>query len=334
MERIRLPDPTFSFQAAGAAPLNVPWKIDCFPLADRKVVCADQLGRTFFFDATTRRVGTMPDLHRPKCSPFAVFVPDADADDDLERDGGSSLYVMERAPKLELGTGAPESEQFEAFLYRWPITSTFTKSWDCQLLPPPPFVREARDSGHRCPEITSYAVVGGGSKVCISADDGAGTYCLDTARHTWRQVGRWTLPFHGKVEYVPELKLWFGLSGADGAQLVAAADLSDMDSEPQLVGAWRELDPPEEWKECKESQLVNLGSGKFCVARLFRTLNGVFGDELVDQNFTVFTGVEVVPQVHDASANGNGNGKVGLRMIPHKSKWYTSDNGSNIESVF
>jgi hypothetical protein len=40
--------------------------------------------------------------------------------------------------------------------------------------------------------------------------DGIGTYCLDTASRTWRKVGDWTLPFRGRVEYAPELKLWFG----------------------------------------------------------------------------------------------------------------------------
>jgi hypothetical protein len=66
----------------------------------------------------------------------------------------------------------------------------------------------------------------------------AGTYCLDTASHTWSKVGDWTLPFVGKVEYVPELKLWFGISTSEsGNGQLAAADLSAMDSEPQRLGA-------------------------------------------------------------------------------------------------
>ena len=62
------------------------------------------------------------------------------------------------------------------------------------------------------PSIASHALVhahgGSGSPdMWISADGGAGTYCLDTAKHTWTKVGNWTLPFDGKAEYVPELKL-------------------------------------------------------------------------------------------------------------------------------
>ncbi|RLM75682.1 hypothetical protein C2845_PM15G04830, partial [Panicum miliaceum] len=91
----------------------------------------------------------------------------------------------------------------------------------------------------------------------------------------------------------------------------------------------------EEWKQCKDSQLVNLGSGKFCIARFFhtRTPNGDSGDELIEQNITVLTGVEVVR----CDGNGNGNdsiGKVELQMIPHKSKCYISNGDDTIQTVF
>jgi hypothetical protein len=72
------------------------------------------------------------------------------------------------------------------------------------------------------------------------------------------------LPFHGKVEYVPELKLWFGFSAE--SRRLAAADLSRMDplsqdqEPPQLLGTWQELDTPKEWRECRDPQVVNLGS--------------------------------------------------------------------------
>ena len=83
----------------------------------------------------------------------------------------------------------------------------------------------------------------GGSHVVFVSADGAGTYCLDTVTHTWSHVGDWMLPFKGKVEYVPELKLWFGIC-TEGLQL-GAADLSTMDdSQPQLVGTWKELEAP------------------------------------------------------------------------------------------
>jgi hypothetical protein len=55
----------------------------------------------------------------------------------------------------------------------------------------------------------------------------------------WTHVGEWALPFHGKVEYVPELKLWFGMSAKDGQLAVAdlSTILSTTDSQPQLVVA-------------------------------------------------------------------------------------------------
>uniref|UniRef100_A0A0A8YMD6 DUF1618 domain-containing protein n=1 Tax=Arundo donax TaxID=35708 RepID=A0A0A8YMD6_ARUDO len=223
---IRLPSPSFSFRASA---MSFERCIDCFPLAPCKVLCADQSGRTFLFDADTREVASMPDLHEPKFLPFSIFVPSADGDD--HDDGTGSVYVMERFPEQELGGSRKPSYQFEAFVYRKSTLTSFTKSWHCQLLPPPPFVCDPKYwHSSRRPKISSYAVVkgvNGVSHVCISTD-GAGTYCLDTMTHTWTQVGEWTLPFQGKVEYVPELKLLFGISAKD--QHLAAADLSTMDS--------------------------------------------------------------------------------------------------------
>ncbi|CAN6184651.1 unnamed protein product [Urochloa humidicola] len=324
MERIRLPCPIFTLQAA--APNDPRSKIDCFPLADRKMLWADHLGRPFVFDAETRQMDILPCLHRPKSTPFSLFVPNADADaDDLHhRHGsGSSLFVMERIPSWS----AEGDGQFEAFVFYKPTVSSYTKSRQWILLPPPPpYVRQLKHhcNSHRQPEISSYAVVsgvaGGASQVWISVD-GVGTYCLDTESHTWNQVGEWTLPFRGKAEYVPELDLWFGLS-ADAGDL-AAADLSAVDSSrPRLVGAWKELCVTEGWKECKDSQLVNLGSGKFCIARFFRattTTDGSSREGSSGENFAVMTGLEVVPPLRGADSNG-GNGRVEFRMIRHKSK--------------
>ncbi|XP_006656090.1 uncharacterized protein LOC102722221 [Oryza brachyantha] len=334
MDSVGLPLSSFDLRASAAGDQC---KIDCFPLAGSEVVCADQSGRAFRFDADRRRAGTMPGLHKPKSMPLALFVPNPRADDDLDHVGyGSSLFVMERFPRPEAGFSGAEAEhgsdQFEAFVYRNTRMSTYVKAWHCQQLPPPPFVREPKH-WHSCsssrsrPEISSYAVLGGGSHICLSVN-GVGTYCLDTARHTWSEAGEWTLPFHGRAEYVPELKLWFGLS-ADTHHL-AAADLSSMDCRPQLVvGPWKEHRMPEEWKESQDPQLVSLGSGRFCVARFFRTgaNNGDFGDEPI----AVFTGVEVVPPV--CHVCGATNGRVQLRMIPHMSKCLTS-NGSTIDEVF
>ncbi|TKW42225.1 hypothetical protein SEVIR_1G369800v4 [Setaria viridis] len=238
-----------------------------------------------------------------------------------------------------------DGDQFEAYVYGQRKPTSF-KSWACQPLPPPPFVRDpACRKLH--PQITSYAVAGGGAQILVSAE-GAGTYCMDTGTRKLSAVGRWMLPLYGRVEYVPELGLWFGLSAK---HQLSDADLSDLDSRPRRVGTWKEeFDPPEDWKLLQEPQLVNLGSGRFCVARFFHTTTtaGYYGDEFIDRAFGVLTGVEVVPRVYernrtgsgDASNNcdgGNGNGNGGrakLRMVKHRSRCHVSANGTVIESVF
>jgi hypothetical protein len=63
-----------------------------------------------------------------------------------------------------------------------------------------------------------------------------------------------------------------------------------------LVGDWNEFDTPEGWVDIKDSQLVNLGSCRFCIV------------------------VEVTPVVHDGSCSGNG--KVKLHMKRHKLRYH------------
>jgi hypothetical protein len=321
MERIQLPNPIFNFVAA-RSDLDGPWKIDCFPFADRRVICADQWGRSFLFEADRCRVVTMPRLHQPKVMPISLFIPSPDVND-LDGSTGGNLFIMERVTKPGF------CNQFEAFIYCHPERNRYFKSWDCQLLPPPPYISDATYLG-MCPKITSYTVLGDDIHICISVE-GIGTYRLDTRSRTWSEVGKWNLPVYGKVEYLPELKLWFGFSGE--AQDFAAVDLSSMDSQPQLVGTCKEFYPPEEWKQCKDSQLVNLGSGKFCIARFFHTRTPDSGNELIEQNITVLTCVEVVRRVHDGNGNDS-TGTVELQMIPYKSRCYISTGDDTIQTVF
>ncbi|GJN33012.1 hypothetical protein PR202_gb21568 [Eleusine coracana subsp. coracana] len=109
---------------------------------------------------------------------------------------------------------------------------------------------------------------------------GPGPYCLDTAAkpHAWSTAAEWSttttttpLPFQGKFEYAPELRLWFGLSAQADARRLTAADLSDTGSSPpRVVGAWDEMERrPHGWAEVQEPQLVSMGAGRFCVARFF-----------------------------------------------------------------
>jgi hypothetical protein len=370
MQRIRLARPIVTFRASAH---DGRWAIQCFPLGENKVLCADQSGRTFLFDANTRHVVTMPSLHKPKDTPFSIFIPSASDDsnsdgfeDDVDDDVGT-LFVMEGYPTMEPTSDdhSPNdqpSDEFVAYVYGKRKLTHF-KSWKCQSLPPPPYVRDPTWMKFR-PQITTYAVVGGGAQILISAES-AGTYCMDTATHKWSHVGRWMLPLHGKIEYVPELDLWFGFSAKDQ---LSAVDLSNLDSRPRLVGTWKEFEPPEDWQESQEPQFVSLGSGKFCIARFFHTTvtvsNGYYtDDEVTNRSFGVLTGVEVLPRVYvrngDGSANGsNGNGNASsngnstsicnggsgrgngnggkrkLRMVKHKSRCHVSANGTVIESVF
>ncbi|GJN03484.1 hypothetical protein PR202_ga20937 [Eleusine coracana subsp. coracana] len=168
---------------------------------------------------------------------------------------------MERCPipLSERCRGQPNGE-FEAVVY-CRANGIYPNSWQCQLLPSPPYVHDPTYS-KKPPDykISSYTVVNNGAVICISIN-GMGTYCLDmAASYTWSKVGNWTLPFRGKVECVPELKLWFGLS-ADGQQL-AAADHSNLDSQPQIMDACEELiNRPEEWRERPDAQIVNIFLG-------------------------------------------------------------------------
>ncbi|KAJ1261029.1 hypothetical protein BS78_10G276900 [Paspalum vaginatum] len=322
MKSIRLPNPSYSFQASskyGVSCIFDRLRVGCFPVAGRKVICTDQCGHNVLFDADTHSVVAMPDLPKPKKLPVSLFSP---VDDDAADDG--SLFIMERVLH-PVGTGQP-SHDLEVLDFRQGRVT-------CQLLTPPPYVHEPSYRGtHRTCKIISYAMVGDGSLLCISVN-GKGTYVMDTATRAWSKAGDWMLPFRGKVEYIPDLKLWFGFS-ADDARRLAAADLStmDMDSQLQLVGCWnKELhDPPEgeEWMEHQDAKLVYLGSGKFCLARFFLKWVIKFGFiKLFHGYFDAFTGVEVVPR----GLNGR---QVELEMIPYKTTYHTPVNQVIIEKFF
>ncbi|XP_066361508.1 uncharacterized protein [Miscanthus floridulus] len=345
IREIQLPQPTMNFRCSI---VDCYWYMKCLPLAGRKLLCVDPSYRAVLFDVNTRRVETIPYFHVPKHSPLPCFVPLPSSADAAAAAGNGSFYIIEGRPYQEELQGDDEqlSNQFEAFVYKCD-----SKSWQRQFLPPPPFVHDPKHyENSKHPDITSYAVVErGGSHVVYVSADSTGAYCLDTVTHTWSHVGDWMLPFTGKVEYVPELKLWFGICTQDWQ--LCAADLSTMDSQsqPQLVGTWKELEAPGDWREMKPPQLVNLGSGRFCITRFFfralpNPMSYVNPMAYCDSEyFTVLTGIDVVPCVHDAHgtasdtfSGGNGSkGKVQLQMIKHNSRRHISYGSvGNIEVVF
>lgn len=112
-----------------------------------------------------------------------------------------------------------------------------------------------------------------------------------------------------------------------------------MDSKPSLVRAW-DLDlndtskddsesdetPNKEWQELQKSQLVHLGSGRFCIASSFHTMGIIrtsLGNELTFKRSAVFTGVEVMPP-----SQGLGE----IQMAQHVSK--RMSDASSIDVVF
>jgi hypothetical protein len=216
-------------------------------------------------------------------------------------------------------------------------------------LPPPPFITRSTST---CSAVKSFAVVDGGRTICVSmAAKKKGTYCFDTRSREWWHAGDWKLPFHGRAEYVPELHSWFG-NGSWFDGLCSSSDLSVVSSAmdargaagaaaPKLQHVWQDVDTPyeEEYIELKGRlrgivlhrimqwvltgrELINLGGGRFCIAKFFRIRQGVvrhgFGEddtEIEPEVFVELSGVEVV-----RGSGGEDGGE--LRMVKHKSKRY------------
>uniref|UniRef100_A0A0E0N9T7 Uncharacterized protein n=1 Tax=Oryza rufipogon TaxID=4529 RepID=A0A0E0N9T7_ORYRU len=132
----------------------------------------------------------------------------------------------------------------------------------------------------------------------------------------WSKAGDWELPFRGRAEHVPEHGLWFGISDMDGT-ILGAWNLSSAFQQPQPPVASLQVkgfsveshsdDRRRRELEVYASQVVHLGGGKLCVAKMF----SVDRRERGEINFAMLTGVEVV--------RGRG-GK--LRVVKHKSRRY------------
>jgi len=86
------------------------------------------------------------------------------------------------------------------------------------------------------PRIDSYAVVAGGAGIAVSNNASAQTFRFDTAGRTWSEAGDWVLPFTRLADYVPEHKLWFGISPAEDGHRFCAANLA---ASPVVHGLWK-----------------------------------------------------------------------------------------------
>ncbi|CAM0946834.1 unnamed protein product [Alopecurus aequalis] len=134
------------------------------------------------------------------------------------------------------------------------------------------------------------------------------------------EIGDWALPFSGHAHYLAEHGLWIGFSEKD--EQLCAADLRQQPPAPPLrkfplLHLWEEAPLSETWTPTATS-LFPLGSGKLCIARCFRTINGEkllpseYGHEKAE-NFAVLAGVEVVEHA------GTGS----LQVIKHNSVCYS-----------
>uniref|UniRef100_A0ACD5X2J8 Uncharacterized protein n=1 Tax=Avena sativa TaxID=4498 RepID=A0ACD5X2J8_AVESA len=331
-------------------------RLHSFPLSGTKIFFADSGKRTTLYDTEALCAITTPCLHERKNFPVALSVPNPETEG--EQDSGS-LYIMDTT------LNPRNTTPFEALICRGRAAEHFTvqKTWHCDALPRPPFFDHRVDKHS---SVLSYAVVG--NFICVSLTSG-GTYCFDMVSRTWNLAGDWQMPFDGKAEYIPELKLWFGAS-ADNHQLPCAADLSPILGGhapkkqqhhiwgyPHLRGDWfPDLYNP--------ANLISLGSGRFCIINYFRDMERIppWTNELSVTDGSpviVFSGLEVLAcngkgsssgsdkeencsgkgnvkesssdsNKENCSHNGNGNG---LRMIKHKSLLCKDTDKHSVESV-
>uniref|UniRef100_A0ACD5YDU2 Uncharacterized protein n=1 Tax=Avena sativa TaxID=4498 RepID=A0ACD5YDU2_AVESA len=224
------------------------------------------------------------------------------------------------SPRREAGY-PPQWHDFQALVYGRPpgFLQLRPEDWHWRPLQQPPFdfPDHQKDPSEYKPAelanphaISSYTVVGD-SRIWIStvAD---GTYSYDTASGVWSKATPAVLPFRGRAQYVPEHGLWFGFSSEDELQL-CAIDLSVARPVPRKV--WEDPPPPESCS-LAASYLLPMGSGKFCVARVFERAELPPPGYTKAQRFAVLSGVEVFRAA----------GIESLQIIEHKSRCYRLGN--------
>ncbi|KAI4979742.1 hypothetical protein ZWY2020_016495 [Hordeum vulgare] len=136
---------------------------------------------------------------------------------------------------------------------------------------------------------------------------GAGTCSFNTKSGAWSKAGQWALTFRDCAVYDPEHILWFGFSASDGQ--LCATDMTLTTTTPDLEQVWEDdLPPLEAWIPTGE-HILPLGSGKFCVGRLFQRLKR---RNLKIESIALLVGVELVKDA----------GRGSLDMIKHKCKRY------------
>ncbi|KAM0833930.1 hypothetical protein ACQ4PT_063948 [Festuca glaucescens] len=337
--RIRPPQPIFSVRPTDGYNYN---RLHSFPLSGTKIFFFDSARRTTLHDTKARCSISTPCLHAHKDFPVALSVPCSPAaagpEGEQDQDGGSSssLYILDTA--LDPANATP----FEALIWRR-FTDGDYKAWHCDALPRPPFSDRQPDLDV---SVLSYAVVGDAIYVSLRS---LGTYCFDTVSRTWSLAGDWLMPFSGKAEYDPELKLWFGVS-AGNHQLPCAADLSPIlrghAPKKQHHYVWGDPQLPGDWLPdlLKPANIVSLGSGRFCIINFFRDVGGyctacMDGPSAADGSpIVVFSGLEVLAGMRNGNDGDSGKGSdsgngLRIRMTKHKSRLCRDTDTHSLESV-
>ncbi|KAL6643844.1 hypothetical protein ACP70R_018610 [Stipagrostis hirtigluma subsp. patula] len=302
-----LPEPIIHYQPfrpAAAASSDRPTATFALLGSTTKILCSDAAGYTAVYDARARSFRAMPRRRwpkGPKCASVQIVRTAAHARADLEFDPWGCVDHDFFGEELR-------GEHADSSLAYYPV-----RNWRWRPLPPPPFA--GVDPGCTPPDDVAFAVTGGGTKICVSS--AAATYLFDTVAREWSKAGDgdWVLPIHGKAEYVPKLGVWLGMSAWVPHSLCAlylSAAAADMSGPPAMQHVRLDIDPPEEDWSPKNRALVNLGSGRFCIAKFCRTMD--VSDDGGNGQVVVFTGVEVVP-----------GGANGLSVVKHKSKCLVAD---------
>ncbi|TVU41528.1 hypothetical protein EJB05_15056, partial [Eragrostis curvula] len=276
MATLRLPAPVMRFHPL---PTGSSWgvaKLDLFALlsphsSEDKIFCSDSAGHNILYQADSNSIQSMPAFNSDKgLMPATISVarPDAPLED---------LYVLSSVmSSFEVLSFSSRSRHEDVQMSR--------KHWHWEPLPPPPF------TAHLC----SHTVVGDGNTICVSDIGSCGcTYYFDTVKREWRKAaGDWVLPFAGRAEYIPDLKLWLGF--AAGSHNLCAWDLSVMDKPPTLLVS-TDIKTPEDWSATRLN-ILNLGSGRFCIAKIFQVVDNTAGASGwdIEDKFAVLTGVEMV----------------------------------------
>ncbi|KAM0856637.1 hypothetical protein ACQ4PT_049026 [Festuca glaucescens] len=252
----RLPPAAVSF-----SPRNEIGWMDFLAFKD-DVIAVDHEGRTLLYDGEVGAVRVMNPMVGPRCGSISLPL------------GDNFFFVMARE---ELGWSR-QVHHCQVLCFRdwlWhPLEQLPFDELDL-FRDDPSFHKSKLGLEQLDPfELGAYTGVGD-SEIWISTV-GAGTFSFNASKCGWSKIGDWALPFSGRAHYVAEHGLWFGFSDDH----LCAADLRQEPPAPPLrkfplLHLWEEEPPVHEAWTPTSTSLFPLGSGKLCIARCFRTTDGV-----------------------------------------------------------